>query len=115
MEPKTTDDKKQTILKFITPLVFPVILWIVHFLSLLLNLDLTRMGIHPRHIDGLLGIITGPLIHADFSHLISNTIPLVVLGWVIYLESSIFLQVCSFGFLHDPITILVQAESLMDL
>ncbi|MEJ2103187.1 MAG: hypothetical protein P8X47_01275 [Ignavibacteriaceae bacterium] len=93
MEPKTTDDKKQTILKFITPLVFPVILWIIHLLSLLLNLDLTRMGIHPRHIDGLLGIITGPLIHADFSHLISNLS----------------------GFLHDLTIILVQAESLMDL
>ena len=84
MEPNTTDDKKQTISKFLTPLIFPVILWIIHLLSLLFNLDLTRMGIHPRHIDGLLGIITGPLIHADFSHLISNTIPLVILGWVIF-------------------------------
>ena len=27
---------------------------------------------------------TSPLIHADFSHLISNTIPLLVLGWIIF-------------------------------
>ena len=45
---------------------------------------MTRLGILPRNFAGLLGIITSPLIHADFSHLISNTIPLVVLGWIIF-------------------------------
>ncbi len=42
------------------------------------------MGLLPRNLIGLLGIITSPLIHADFSHLISNTIPLVILGWIIF-------------------------------
>jgi membrane associated rhomboid family serine protease len=38
----------------------------------------------PRNLVGLLGILTSPLIHADFSHLISNTIPLIILGWIIF-------------------------------
>jgi len=53
-------------------------------ISFVFSIDLTRMGLLPRNLIGLLGIITSPLIHADFSHLISNTIPLVILGWIIF-------------------------------
>jgi len=43
------------------------------------------MGILPRVLTGTIGIVTAPLIHANFSHLISNTIPLVILGFTIFL------------------------------
>ena len=66
------------------PLTFPVVLWIVYFISLSLNLDLSRMGILPRDMFGILGIISGPIVHANFSHLLSNTIPLIILGWAIF-------------------------------
>jgi len=75
---------KENISKYLTPLIFPVLIWVIHLLSLTLNVDLTRMGLLPRVPIGLLGIITAPLIHADFSHLISNTIPLIILGWIIF-------------------------------
>jgi len=65
-------------------LSFPLILWAIHLISFLFQIDLTRMGVLPRNFVGLLGIITSPLIHADFSHLISNTIPLIILGWIIF-------------------------------
>ena len=42
------------------------------------------MGILPRDGFGLMGIITAPLIHGDFSHLISNTFPIIVLGWIVF-------------------------------
>jgi len=66
------------------PLTFPVVLWMVYFISLSLNLDLSRMGILPRDMFGFLGIISGPIVHANFSHLLSNTIPLIILGWAIF-------------------------------
>jgi len=65
-------------------LSFPLILWAIHLVSFSLQIDLTRMGVLPRNFVGLLGIITSPLIHADFSHLISNTIPLIILGWILF-------------------------------
>jgi len=68
----------------IIPLTFPVILWIVYFASLATNINLDRMGILPRSLLGVLGIVTGPVVHADFSHLLSNTIPLMILGWAIF-------------------------------
>ncbi len=70
--------------QILTPLIFPAVLWIVHILSLLFNEDLSKLGLLPRKLLGLLGIFTSPLIHADFSHLLSNTIPLIILGWIIY-------------------------------
>jgi len=78
------DESKQDISKILTPLVFPIAMWIVFLISFLLNEDFSRMGLLPRNLVGLLGIITSPLIHADFSHIFSNTIPLIILGWIIF-------------------------------
>ena len=78
------NESKQDISKILTPLVFPISMWIVFLLSILLNEDFSRMGLLPRNLVGLLGIITSPLIHADFSHIFSNTIPLLILGWIIF-------------------------------
>ena len=61
-----------------------MIMWMVYFISLSLNLDLSRMGILPRDMIGILGIISGPIVHANFSHLLSNTMPLLILGWTIF-------------------------------
>ena len=84
MDLNNSSKLKLDITKLLTPLLFPVILWAVHLLSLLLNEDLAKLGLLPRNLVGLLGIFTSPLIHADFSHLISNTIPLIILGWIIF-------------------------------
>jgi len=78
------DESKQDISKILTPLFFPIAMWIVFLLSFLLNEDFSRMGLLPRNLVGLLGIVTSPLIHADFSHIFSNTIPLIILGWIIF-------------------------------
>jgi membrane associated rhomboid family serine protease len=60
-------------------LTFVVILWCIKYVEFALHYDFARFGIHPRHLSGVLGIFTGPLIHGDFSHLASNTLPLLIL------------------------------------
>lgn len=40
-------------------------------------------GIVPRTTYGLEGILTAPLIHASFEHLLANTIPFLILGAII--------------------------------
>jgi membrane associated rhomboid family serine protease len=57
---------------------FVVVLWLVPLLGW--DLDLERFGVRPRQWIGLLGIFVAPLLHANFAHLIANTLPLVVLG-----------------------------------
>jgi membrane associated rhomboid family serine protease len=84
MDKDNSQESKLNINKLITPLLFPFVLWFVHLLSLLFSADLSKLGLLPRNFVGLLGIFTSPLIHADFSHLISNTIPLIVLGYIVF-------------------------------
>jgi membrane associated rhomboid family serine protease len=56
--------------------LFIFVLWLSHILVLMTEFDARHLAIHPRHIDGIPGIIAEPLLHADFSHLFSNTVPL---------------------------------------
>lgn len=50
-----------------------------------LGLDLIKLGVFPRDWASLPGILLAPLIHGSFSHLISNSLPLLLLGGAILL------------------------------
>ncbi len=60
------------------------ILWVIHLFQIATTVDLGFLGIYPRQVWGLKGILTAPLIHADWHHLISNSVPLFVLGTTIF-------------------------------
>jgi len=60
-------------------LTFLALLWLIHLANWFSDYQLSGFGIHPRRINGLLGIIFAPLLHANWSHLISNSLPLFVL------------------------------------
>ncbi len=57
-----------------------LILWGVFFINQALGQRLLFLGIIPRKIYGLPGIIFAPFLHANFNHLFFNTIPLLVLS-----------------------------------
>lgn len=54
--------------------------WLVYFINIFLNNRLLYLGIIPRRLYGLSGIIFAPLLHANFNHLFFNSIPLLVLS-----------------------------------
>jgi len=75
-------------------LAFIFVLWSVEAFEQVLALDLRELGILPRTFKGTIGIITGPLVHGDIFHLISNTFPLVILGiGIFYFYNKIALEV----------------------
>ena len=43
-------------------------------------------GIRPRELAGLWGILFAPFLHGDFGHVAANTVPFVVLGWLVALR-----------------------------
>ncbi len=59
---------------------FTLFLWFIKAVEWLSGADLSALGLYPRKLAGAIGIITGPLIHGDAFHLMSNTLPLVILG-----------------------------------
>lgn len=74
--------------KFVTfePLVFVAAIWIVFLVDSLLPVDFNHFGIIPRNITGLVGIVFSPFLHANLFHIISNSVPLLVLGCFVRLN-----------------------------
>jgi len=60
------------------------VLWFIHFMQIALEVDFGFLGTYPREFWGLRGIIASPLIHADLPHLISNSVPLLLLTSTIF-------------------------------
>ena len=60
--------------------VFAGLLWLVEIIETAGGLNLGRFGVVPGPLDGLLGVVFAPLIHGSWSHLASNTVPLIILG-----------------------------------
>ncbi len=56
-----------------------LVLWGIFFLTSI-EKRILYLGIIPRRIYGLPGVLLAPLLHANFNHLFFNTIPLVVLS-----------------------------------
>src|ERR1043165_6076680 len=69
---------------FLYPSLFVMVLWGIKLFEVAEYVNLAWYGLYPRKAAGLIGIITAPLLHGDFPHLISNTLPLLVLGPIIF-------------------------------
>ena len=75
-------------------LCFVLLIWIVALLDWGLGLELIRFGVRPRSYSGLPGVLVAPLMHRDFPHLISNSLPLLGLGTgILYLYPQSSLKV----------------------
>ena len=59
------------------------LMWVVEVIDQVLDGRLDRNGILPREAEGLDGVVWAPFLHADFQHLIGNTVPFLVLGFAI--------------------------------
>lgn len=68
-----------------TVLSFVALLYLVEIVDQLSGHALDRNGIRPLEADGLWGVLFAPLLHADWQHLFANTIPLLVLGFLVTL------------------------------
>ena len=69
----------------VTIVTFVVLLWLVELLDSLTGHQLDRNGIRPLETDGLTGILFAPLLHSNWEHLMANTGPALVLGFLMTL------------------------------
>ena len=66
------------------PMLFLLLIWVVFLLDQWLDLGMVRYGIFPRRRSGLIGVLMAPLIHANLEHIISNSVPLLFLGLIMF-------------------------------
>ena len=65
-------------------MLFVALCWIIQFTAESYRYDLRHWGVLPRDAAGLPGILTSVLVHGDYNHLASNSIPLLVLGLLLF-------------------------------
>lgn len=86
--------RKKFLLSLLIPGIFVFILWLVKISEILFETDLSFLGIYPLQLKGLPGILFSPLIHENFRHLVSNSLPLLILGTgLFYFYSDVALKV----------------------
>ena len=77
---KTSDNE---IIRFkysaLPPLFLLIFIWIVKIIEISNDTSFYELGVYPRKVEGLIGILFAIFIHSDFNHLISNSISLFIL------------------------------------
>ena len=83
MQTLVKEEKKGVLASQLGILKIPVVtvtaIWAAFLLNLILGVALFRFGLQPRTASGAWGIVAMPLLHAGWTHLVSNTLPLLVL------------------------------------
>jgi membrane associated rhomboid family serine protease len=62
------------------------VFWAVFVVNSLLGGALLSLGVIPRTVGGLRGILFAPFLHGSFSHIVANSIPFLALGWMVMLR-----------------------------
>ena len=60
-------------------LALVAVLWLVKLIESVGGFDFSEFGVRPQQWYGLAGILTSPLVHGSYEHLIMNSVPLAVL------------------------------------
>jgi len=77
-------EKQKIVQSLVLPIFFVLLIWSVKIIEIALDTSFASWGIYPRTFQGLIGIITAPLIHADLKHLTNNTIPFLIFGVALF-------------------------------
>lgn len=63
--------------------------WIIFILNeVIFGGRLNALGILPHRFIGLRGILFAPFLHGNFYHIAANTVPFVILGWMVMLRNT---------------------------
>ena len=70
-------------------LSFVAIFWVVELLDLFVfHGYLNTFGIIPHSVIGLRGILFAPFLHGGLGHLLANTVPFIILGWLVMIQET---------------------------
>ena len=67
---------------------FVALIWTVELVNTLFGHRLTALGLNPRTLAGLPGILFVPFLHNGIGHALANTIPFVILGSLVLLRGA---------------------------
>jgi membrane associated rhomboid family serine protease len=74
------EEEKRMLRSMVIPGMIVLLMWAVRIIETIGGYEFAFLGIFPLKWAGMPGIVTSPFIHADFSHLAANTLPMIILG-----------------------------------
>tara|TARA_B100000287_G_scaffold57993_1_gene51006 strand:+ start:161 stop:814 length:654 start_codon:yes stop_codon:yes gene_type:complete len=80
----STSKQKEIFGILFIPFLLLMIIWGVKIIEYVFGLSFISYGVFPQKINGLKGILLSPFIHKDFTHLINNSYPLLILGSLLF-------------------------------
>lgn len=95
------------------PFLLLALLWSIFLLEKFYPAEAIQLGVLPKQIEGLKGVLLSPLIHApsDISHIINNSLPAAVLtGALVYFYKNISFQVFLLSWLISGLLVWLVAE-----
>jgi len=105
------EDKVKILTSFLIAGIFIVVLYIIRIFEEYTKIDLGEFGVEPRVTKGLVGILFAPLIHADMTHLFSNSVSLFVLTFgIFYFYRNASLKVFSIIYLGSNLIVWLTAR-----
>jgi membrane associated rhomboid family serine protease len=63
-------------------------IWVVQVVNATQHYRLNRFGLAPRELHGLWGVLTAPFLHQSYGQVLSDTVPLVAIGWLLLLSGA---------------------------
>jgi membrane associated rhomboid family serine protease len=77
-------EENRLLRSFIFPALFILLLALIKLAEVVMGISFARYGLWPLQWKGLPGILTAPLIHENWSHLFANSVPLFILGGMLF-------------------------------
>jgi len=77
-------DKKELYSSLFVPFLFLLTMWLVKIIEVNFNSSFVKFGVSPQTFSGLKGILFSPFIHKDFTHLLNNSYPVLILGGMLF-------------------------------
>ena len=62
--------------------------WLVFAATVISGGALLTFGVIPRTTTGLRGVLFAPFLHGSLNHIVANSIPFVILGWLVMLRDA---------------------------
>lgn len=105
------EEKKRFWRSLLPVLVFVSVLWLIRLFQVYTGADFYFLGILPRTLQGLAGILFSPFVHGDYEHLLSNTLPLLVVGTgLFYFYREVSIRVIAMVWLFTNVWVWIAAR-----
>lgn len=87
-------EKKTFVFRIVLAFALVSLWWLVAIVDFFFDFNLKQFGLKPKSIEGLIGILTFPFLHGSWQHLLSNSLPGIILFsglFIFHAKKSLFI------------------------